>query len=84
MNLFDIVEFWRQVKWELARMQNIPSLGIYSQAWYSLAKQFDSCGMEFNAQECRTRGEHYDKMAGGEYVRLFEGQVAELIIVEAE
>lgn len=57
----------------------IPDMRAYASEWLRLADDFHSCGLLSNAALCRERGERYAKMAGGEYIRLQDGTLAELI-----
>lgn len=70
-----------QHRTKLSFMQNIPSVQYYARQWSALAKGFEICGMLSNAEYCRSRAKHYGALAGGEYVRLIEQPVAELIEV---
>ena len=65
----------------LELMQNIPSMADYAEDWNILAAQFEAIGMNFSAADCWTRFRHYRDLDLGEYVRLIEGQIAELIHV---
>jgi hypothetical protein len=68
----------------LERAQNIPDMRRYAAAWLKLSRDVRSCGLRSNAEYCRARGKHYAGIArrhGGEYVRLFEMPLAELIEV---
>lgn len=65
----------------LAEMNVIPDMRAYASEWLRLADDFQAAGLLSNAGMCRERGERYAKMAGGEYIRLTEGSLAELIEV---
>jgi hypothetical protein len=68
-------------KLELSFMQNIPDMCQYAKSWNNLAVDFEAAGMLSNAEYCRSRGKHYAELAGGEYLRLIEQPLAELIQV---
>jgi hypothetical protein len=71
-------------KLALSMVQNIPDLGKYAQAWADLAADFEMIGFESNAEYCRARAAHYAEMAAvtpGEYVKLVDGSMAEMIPV---
>lgn len=67
----------------LEQMNCIADMRQYAAAWLELADKFDAVEMPFNGAYCRSRGNHYADMAGGEYIRLTEGSLAELIEVPA-
>ncbi len=66
-------------KMQLSLMQNIPDMALYAVAWECLAADFVAIGADANAEYCRSRAKHYGELAGGEWVRLIEMPVAELI-----
>ena len=69
----------------LERLQNIPDMRQYAAAWLILSRDFRACGLRSNAEYCKARGRHYATVAreyGGEYVRLFDMPLAELIGVQ--
>lgn len=66
----------------LAMQQNIPDMKAYALEWKTLAEEFERAGMLANAELCAARFEQYYPM-GGEYIRLIDGQIAELIDVPA-
>ena len=63
----------------LAETNVIPDMRAYASEWLQLADDFQSAGLLSNAGACRERGERYAQMAGGEYIRLQEGSLAELL-----
>lgn len=65
----------------LALMQNIPSMEEYAANWVVLAGMFEELGLAGCAAYCWERFEQYRGLEPGEYVRLIEGQLAELIMV---
>lgn len=66
-------------------MQNeILDMAKYALAWERLAADFSACGLVSNAEYCRSRGRHYGAMAGGEYIKLVEGPLSEIIQVSDE
>jgi hypothetical protein len=72
-------------KMELSLMQNIYNMRDYAAAWLKLSRAYRSVGFRANADYCRSRGAYYSRLArisGGEYVRLIESPVAELIFVD--
>jgi hypothetical protein len=71
-------------KMYLSNLQNIPDMVLYADAWRLLAVDYLAIGATANADYCQARANHYGQLAGGEYIRLIEGQIAELIIVEAQ
>lgn len=75
MKLMDIYYY-------LCGMQNIPDIEQYAFDWMDLARRFDAIGATHSAGSARGRGEHYQKQAGGEYLRIIEGSFSELIAVE--
>jgi hypothetical protein len=66
---------------DLAGMQNIPSMAAYAEEWNKLGADFQAIGFENTAANCRARFEHYRDLNPGEYVRLIEQPIAELIQV---
>lgn len=67
----------------LEQTNHIEDIRAYAAAWLELAEDFQAAGLENNAGTCRERGNRYAAYAGGEYVRLYEGPIAELIEVPA-
>lgn len=61
---------------------HIPDMRAYAAAWLELANDFYAAGLESNAGMCREKGNRYAALAGGEYVRLQYGPLAELIEVQ--
>ena len=68
-------------KLQLSLLQNIPSMAEYADAWNRLAADFEAIGFTACAAECRARFEHYRDLNPGEYIRLIDLPVAELIEV---
>jgi hypothetical protein len=69
----------------LSEMNVIPDMRAYAAGWTQLADEFQSIGLESNAEYCRSRGTHYSQIAGGEYIKLTDGPFAELLeVTEAE
>jgi hypothetical protein len=69
---------------ELAGMQNIPDIHTYAKRWARLAEDFEEIGLKDTAANCRSRAAQYLDYAPGEYVKLIEQPIAELILVGAE
>jgi hypothetical protein len=67
----------------LEQTDNIEDMWTYAAAWLRLADDFQSAGLLTNAANCRERGTRYGGFPGGEYVRLYEGSLAELVEVPA-
>jgi hypothetical protein len=65
----------------LADTHTIADMRQYAAAWLQLADDFAAAGLLSNAALCRSQGERYGAMSGGEYIRLREGSLAELIEV---
>lgn len=68
-------------KVQLAILQNIPSMAQHIDDWVQLAIDFTTVGLPGAAGECISRIAEYSHLTPGEYVRLFEQPVAELIQV---
>lgn len=77
MNWQDLLARKRQ----LELMQNIPSMADYAEEWNILGVQFQAIGFVNCAADCLSRFQHYRDLNPGEYVRLIDGQIAELIQV---
>jgi hypothetical protein len=71
------------IKNYLSRLQNIPDMALYAETWRLLGIEYLILGAPANAEYCLSRANHYQAMAPGEYVRLIESPVAELIHVPA-
>lgn len=72
----------QQCKMQLSLMQNILSMRDYAASWLKLSRAYRAIGFRSNAEYCKSRGVYYSqiaRIAGGEYVRLIEMPVAELI-----
>ena len=77
-----VLDQLQECKTRLSLMQNIDSMRDYAAAWLQLARAYRAVGFRANADYCKSRGMYYSRLArlsGGEYVRLFEGQIAELV-----
>lgn len=68
-------------KLALANQANIPDMQAYAEEWNRLAADFESCGLLNNAEDCRTRWQHYKQIGKGEYIRLVDLPFSELIPV---
>jgi hypothetical protein len=68
-------------KRQLEQIQNIPSVADYAEEWNILGKQFAEIFLMANAEDCWSRFRHYRDLELGEYVRLINGQIVELIHV---
>lgn len=69
----------------LEQTQHIPDMDAFATDWLKLARDFDAAGLLSNAALCRSRGEHYAKIAAqkpGEYVILIDHPFSEVIEVE--
>jgi hypothetical protein len=67
-------------KLELAQRSNIEDMQAYAEEWERLAADFDAAGLVSNAEDCRTRWQHY-KQFSGEYIRLTDAPFADLLPV---
>jgi hypothetical protein len=75
---------WQQLlarKIELAFLQNIPSMEEHIDDWVQLAIEFTNIGLPAAASECIARVAEYSTLTPGEYVRLIEQPIAELVHV---
>lgn len=70
-----------KIKIYLSRLQNIPDMALYAETWRLLSLQYLVIGAISNALYCQSRASYYAGLVGGEYVRLFESPVAELVEV---
>jgi hypothetical protein len=82
VEIFDPTNDLLERKDALAFANEIPDMHAYAFGWLTLAADFESCGLVSNAAYCRSRGEYYMQLAGGEYIKLVEGPFAEMILVE--
>jgi hypothetical protein len=64
---------------ELSTMNVINDMAGYAKDWQRLAYQADVDGRPSTAEACRARAKYYYEQTGGEYIRLVEGCLAELI-----
>jgi hypothetical protein len=80
MNTFEELH---KIKMYLSLLQNIPNMAIYAATWQGLFVGYLALGAISNALYCQSRAEYYGEHAGGEWVRLVDAPVAELILVEA-
>jgi hypothetical protein len=76
---FDPTQDFMERKRTLEQMNEIPDMAQYAQDWQKLAADFRAIGFVFCASYCQARGDHYGKEAGGSYIKLVEGPLAELI-----
>jgi hypothetical protein len=67
----------------LTQAQNIPCIQTYADDWAKLADDFEAIGLTETARNCRARFEQYRILTPGEYVRLIDQPIAELIHVPA-
>ncbi len=77
---------WRDLflrMFTLTQAQNIPSIQTYADDWKKLADDFQAIGLTETAANCRAHFEQYSLLTPGEYVRLIDRPVAELIHVPA-
>lgn len=64
---------------QLERMQNIPDMPAYAEAWNRLGADFEAAGFPACAAAAWGRWKQYRGLSGA-YVRLFEGaSMAELL-----
>jgi len=68
----------------LSLMNIIPSMSEYAIEWQRLAMDADIAGRPSTAEACRSRAKYYCRLAQGDYIRLVEGCLAELIPVALE
>lgn len=68
----------------LSMMNIIPSMTDYAIEWQRLAMDADIAGRPSTAEACRSRAQYYSGLAKGDYIRLVEGCLAELIPVALE
>lgn len=66
----------------LANMILIPDMLWYAAAWLQLAGEYQAIEMLCNESYCRSRGEHYGKIAQGAYIKRVDGCLAELVEVK--
>jgi hypothetical protein len=66
----------------LAGVQELSS-SEYASQWRTLADEAAQQGRENLAASCYARADFYGKQEPGEYIRLIEGSLSELILVEA-
>ena len=72
-----------KIKMYLSLLQNICDMALYAEIWRLLSIQYLVIGAVSNAFYCQSRASYYAELAGGEYVRLIDSPVAELIEVPA-
>jgi len=68
---------------ELSMMQNIPDMKEYAMDWQRLGNRAAIAGLPAMAASCHSRAKHYAEYDGGEYIKIVEGCLAELFLVEA-
>lgn len=66
----------------LSMAVEIPDMRQYAAEWLALADEFQAVNMLSNAEYCRSRGNHYAAIAGGAYVRMVDGCLAEIMPVK--
>ena len=81
---FDPTQDLMERKRKLEQMNEIPDMAKYAQDWQKLAADFRAIGFVFCASYCQSRGDHYGKEAGGEYIKLVDGVFAEMILLERD
>jgi hypothetical protein len=77
------LEQLEEIKKYLSYLRNIPNMAIYAATWQGLFVGYLSLGAISNALYCQSRAEYYGEHASGEWVRLVDAPVAEMILVEA-
>ncbi len=66
---------------ELAAMNEIPSMADYAYQWYLLSVQADGKNRPALAEHARAHANHYGKFEPGEYIKLVEGSLSEMLLV---
>lgn len=66
---------------ELCDRQNIADIRAYGSEWVALARDFDNSDRPFMAAACYARAENYGVQPLGEYVRLIDGPLSQLVPV---
>ena len=66
---------------ELAKVQNIESVAEYALEWYKLAADAEIEGRINLAAMCQERGLFYAVQDEGEYIRIIDRSLSELIAV---
>jgi hypothetical protein len=77
------LEQLEEIKKYLSYLRNIPNMAIYAATWQGLFLGYLALGAISNALYCQSRAEYYGEHAAGEWVRMVDAPVAELIMVEA-
>jgi hypothetical protein len=77
------LEQLEEIKKYLSYLRNIPNMAIYAATWQGLFLGYLALGAISNALYCQSRAEYYGEHAAGEWVRLVDAPVAEMILVEA-
>jgi hypothetical protein len=77
------LEQLEEIKKYLSYLQNIPNMAIYAATWQGLFVGYLALGAISNALYCQSRAAFYGEQAAGEWVRLVDAPVAELIEVPA-
>jgi hypothetical protein len=67
----------------LSGARNIPCIQTHADDWQKLADDLQAIGLTETARNCRARFEQYRVLDPGEYVRLIDQPIAELIHVPA-
>ena len=66
---------------ELAKVQNIESVAEYAYEWHKLAADMQIAGRINLGAMCEERGNFYAKQDEGEYLRIIDRSLSELISV---
>ena len=66
---------------ELAKVQNIESVAAYAYEWHKLAADAQISGRINLGAMCEGRGNFYAKQDEGEYLRIIDRSLSELISV---
>jgi hypothetical protein len=77
------LEQLEEIKMYLSYLQNIPNMAIYAATWQGLFVGYLALGAISNALYCQSRADYYGEHAAGEWVRLVDAPVAELVEVPA-
>ena len=64
---------------ELAMMNVIPSMAEYAYQWQLLATQAEGKNRPALAAHARAHAEHYAQFEPGEYIKLVEGSLSEML-----
>ena len=64
---------------QLSMQNEIPSMAHYAASWKLLALKAAAHNRPSLAAMCEARAEHYGKFDEGEYIKLVEGPLAEML-----